>query len=61
MADAARRGPLRGHARRRAGRVVALPSPRTDIDAAAVRADHGDRYDRHSTVRVLRLHGRYQP
>ena len=32
---------------------------RTDVDAAAVRRDHGDRYDRVSTVRVLRLHGRY--
>lgn len=31
---------------------------RTDLDAAAVRAEHGDRYDRRSTVRVLRLHGR---
>jgi predicted phage-related endonuclease len=29
---------------------------RTDLDAAAVRADHGDRYDRHTTIRVLRLH-----
>ena len=32
---------------------------RTDVDAAAVRRDHGDRYDRTSTYRVLRLHGRY--
>lgn len=30
--------------------------PRTDIDAAAVRADHGTRYDRHTTIRVLRPH-----
>jgi putative phage-type endonuclease len=29
---------------------------RTDIDVAAVRADHGNRYDRVSTVRVLRPH-----
>jgi putative phage-type endonuclease len=29
---------------------------RTDIDRDAVRADHGDKYDRHGTVRVLRLH-----
>jgi putative phage-type endonuclease len=30
--------------------------PRTDIDRDALRADHGDKYDRHGTVRVLRLH-----
>jgi putative phage-type endonuclease len=34
---------------------------RTDVDAKAVRADHGDRYDRISTTRVLRLHGEYLP
>ena len=34
---------------------------RCDIDAAAVRADHGDRYDRHSVNRVLLLHGRRAP
>jgi putative phage-type endonuclease len=31
---------------------------RTDLDVAAVRAEHGNTYDRVSTVRVLRLHGR---
>jgi putative phage-type endonuclease len=29
---------------------------RTDIDTTRVRQDHGDRYDRHSTIRVLRPH-----
>lgn len=33
---------------------------RTDIDVDAVRADHGDRYDRVRTVRVLRPHHRRQ-
>jgi putative phage-type endonuclease len=34
---------------------------RTDVDAAAVRRDHGDKYDRASTYRVLLLHGGFLP
>lgn len=33
------------------------PQPRTDIDRKRLREDHGDAYDRVSTIRVLRLHG----
>lgn len=33
----------------------------TRLDTKAVRADHGTRYDRTSTKRVLRLHGKWQP
>jgi len=40
------------------GQVVVSwrPQGRTDIDRDAVRADHGDKYDTHGTVRVLRPH-----
>jgi hypothetical protein len=36
-------------------------APDSGVDVAAVRAEHGDRYDRPAKppVRVLRLHGRY--
>jgi putative phage-type endonuclease len=33
---------------------------RTDIDTKAVRAEHGDRYDRTKVIRVLRLHGSHR-
>ena len=36
-------------------------SARTTLDTEAVRAEHGDRYDRIKTVATLRLHGRYKP
>lgn len=41
-----------------AGQLAASyrPQGRTDIDREALRRDHGDTYDVHSTVRVLRLH-----
>lgn len=35
--------------------------PDTRLDTQAVRADHGTRYDRESTKRVLRLHGKWLP
>jgi putative phage-type endonuclease len=40
------------------GQVVASwrPQDRTDVDLERLRADHGDAYDRKSTIRVLRLH-----